>query len=69
MRNVLSDAALHGGYMDKPLTPGDKLTGGYDKLCRVYDRENQPCVRCGTPIAKGELSGRKMFYCPHCQRT
>lgn len=69
MRNVLSDAALHGGYMDKPLTQDDKLTGGYDKLCRVYDRENQPCVRCRTPIVKGELSGRKMFYCPHCQRT
>ncbi|WP_276351410.1 Fpg/Nei family DNA glycosylase [Cohnella caldifontis] len=69
MKKVLAEAASYGGYMDKPLTPNDRLTGGYDSRCRVYDREGEPCVRCGTPIVKEELAGRKMFYCPHCQKA
>lgn len=69
MRKVLEEAASWGGYMDRPLTPDDRLTGGFDERCRVYDREGEPCVDCGTPIEKGEISGRKMFFCPHCQRT
>jgi formamidopyrimidine-DNA glycosylase len=68
MRNVLTDALTHGGYMERPFTEDDELTGGYDEMCRVYDREGEPCVRCGTPIEKGETAGRKMFHCPHCQR-
>jgi formamidopyrimidine-DNA glycosylase len=69
MRKVLAEAAAGGGYMERPLSPDDDLTGGFDEKCRVYDREGEPCDRCGTPIEKGESSGRKMFYCPHCQRT
>jgi formamidopyrimidine-DNA glycosylase len=69
MKKVLAEAASYGGYMDRPLTPGDRLTGGYDSRCRVYDREGEPCGRCGTPIAREELAGRKMFYCPHCQKA
>lgn len=69
MRKVLAEAAEYGGYMDRPLTPEDTLTGGFDERCRVYDREGEPCVRCGTDIEKGETSGRKMFYCPHCQKV
>jgi formamidopyrimidine-DNA glycosylase len=68
MRQVLEEAVAGGGYMDHPLTPDDTFTGGFDDQCRVYDREGEPCVRCGTPIEKGETAGRKMFFCPHCQR-
>ncbi|KGI77623.1 endonuclease VIII [Oleiagrimonas soli] len=35
---------------------------------RVYGRDNQPCPRCATPIARSELGGRPMFTCPDCQR-
>jgi endonuclease-8 len=39
----------------------------------VYGREGRPCLRCGTPIASGELGDtllqlRVTFWCPHCQR-
>jgi len=67
MRKVLTEAKEAGGYMDHPLTPDDKLTGGFNERCRVYDRKDEPCVECGTPIAFETLTGRKMFYCPHCQ--
>lgn len=68
MHQVLQTAVEHGGYMDRPLAEDDKLTGGYNDRCLVYDRGGEPCVRCETPIEKSELSGRKMFYCPNCQR-
>lgn len=67
MRSLLADATAHGGYMDMPLYPGDTLTGGYDRLCRVYDREGEPCVRCGSPIRRGEVSSKKSFACTVCQ--
>jgi endonuclease-8 len=34
----------------------------------VFGREGQPCFVCGTPIVKTELSGRRLYYCPNCQR-
>ncbi len=34
---------------------------------RVFDREGQPCVRCGTPIARETLAGRRLYRCPACQ--
>jgi endonuclease VIII len=33
----------------------------------VYRRPGQPCLVCGTPIARGELVGRNTYWCPTCQ--
>jgi endonuclease VIII len=33
----------------------------------VFNREQRPCFICGTAIAKEILSGRRLYYCPHCQ--
>jgi formamidopyrimidine-DNA glycosylase len=35
---------------------------------RVYGREGEPCVRCGTPIEKIRAAGRGTWYCPTCQK-
>lgn len=66
IRFVLHDALKHGGYME-PFFPGDTLTGGYDSLCKVYDREGETCGRCGSVIIKEIISSRKTFYCTGCQ--
>lgn len=68
MQATLRDAIRHGGYMETPLFRGDQLTGGFNDLCRVYDRGGEPCQRCGNAIVKSELSSRKVFYCPNCQK-
>jgi formamidopyrimidine-DNA glycosylase len=34
---------------------------------RVYGREGEPCLRCGTPIDKIRVAGRGTWYCPNCQ--
>ncbi|UUZ79254.1 hypothetical protein LJK88_29180 [Paenibacillus sp. P26] len=67
MREVLEEAIRWGGYMEMPLFPGDTLTGGFDSRCRVYDREGEPCVRCGHPIERRDTSSKKSFCCPVCQ--
>ncbi|WP_223066256.1 Fpg/Nei family DNA glycosylase [Paenibacillus caui] len=67
VRQVLTDAAEHGGYMEQPLTADDSLTGGFGDLCKVYDREGKACVTCGQPILRTVISSRKVYYCPNCQ--
>lgn len=68
MRSVLDEATRGGGYMDMPLYEGDVQTGAFDPRCAVYDREDEPCVRCGAPIRFAEVSSRKCFFCEGCQR-
>jgi formamidopyrimidine-DNA glycosylase len=34
----------------------------------VYDREGEPCRRCGKKIARIVQAGRSTYYCPGCQR-
>ncbi|MFD0670258.1 bifunctional DNA-formamidopyrimidine glycosylase/DNA-(apurinic or apyrimidinic site) lyase [Cohnella sp. GCM10027633] len=67
MKTVLLAAKEAGGYMEQPLTADDAVTGGYNDRCLVYDRGGEPCGECGHEIKHETLSGRKMFYCPHCQ--
>ncbi len=34
----------------------------------VFDRENDPCHICATPISRLAIGGRNVFYCVTCQR-
>jgi len=34
----------------------------------VYHRTGRPCLRCGTPVHERRLQGRRLFWCPTCQR-
>ncbi|MBP1995230.1 Fpg/Nei family DNA glycosylase [Paenibacillus eucommiae] len=67
IHSVLNEATRYGGYMESPLFVGDQLTGQFDSMCRVYDREGEPCFRCGSKIIKDEISSKKCFYCSNCQ--
>jgi endonuclease-8 len=33
----------------------------------VYRRPGQPCLVCGTGVARGLLVGRNLYWCPTCQ--
>jgi formamidopyrimidine-DNA glycosylase len=35
---------------------------------QIFEREGQPCPRCGTPIARLRQNNRNTYYCPHCQQ-
>jgi formamidopyrimidine-DNA glycosylase len=47
-------------------TPNGARGSMQDEL-RVYGRDEEPCLRCGTAIAKTRVAGRGTWYCPHCQ--
>ena len=34
----------------------------------VFNRAGEPCHACGTLIERLEVTSRRLYYCPHCQR-
>ena len=37
------------------------------KAYRVHNRLDEPCPRCGTPIARIDFDEHTIYYCPTCQ--
>ncbi|UNX55850.1 Fpg/Nei family DNA glycosylase [Georgenia sp. TF02-10] len=35
----------------------------------VYHRTGEPCLVCGTRVQEAEMAGRRVFWCPRCQRA
>lgn len=35
---------------------------------KVYDREGEPCARCGHAVRRIVQAGRSTYFCSHCQR-
>ena len=68
IRIVLDEAIAAGGSSLRDYRQTDGELGYFQHRFRVYDRENQPCPTCGTPIQRIAQSGRSSFFCPHCQR-
>jgi formamidopyrimidine-DNA glycosylase len=70
IRLVLGEAVELGASM--PITPDDiggSIYGnGSDWEWRVYDREDEPCIVCKSPIRRIVQAGRSSYFCPTCQR-
>jgi formamidopyrimidine-DNA glycosylase len=45
----------------------DGSGGSMQEEFRVYGRRDEPCDRCGTPIARTRVAGRTTWFCPTCQ--
>ena len=41
--------------------------GNFQNYFQVYQRKDQPCPVCGTPIVRTTVSQRGTHYCPKCQ--
>jgi formamidopyrimidine-DNA glycosylase len=37
------------------------------KAYRIHNRLDEPCPRCGTPIARVDFDEHTIYYCPTCQ--
>ncbi len=64
---VLKRAIDKRGSSIRDYVGGDGQRGNYQEEFRVYGRTGQPCLRCGTPIARLVLAGRSTHFCPQCQ--
>ena len=40
-----------------------------DERWYVYHRSGRPCLVCGTTVAEATMAGRRVFWCPRCQRA
>lgn len=47
--------------------PG-RYRNGAEQGLLVYDREGEPCLRCGAPIRRIVQAGRSTYFCAKCQR-
>ena len=68
VRAVLSEAIEQGGTTLNDFTDRRGDSGYFQVSLSVYDREEEPCHRCGAAIRRIVQSGRSTFYCPRCQR-
>jgi len=64
---ILRRAINHRGSSLRDYVDADGEAGGFQLLHRVYARENEPCVRCKTPISRIVLGGRSTHFCRQCQ--
>lgn len=40
----------------------------FENVWQVYEREGEPCFKCGTRIRRAVHGGRSTYWCPKCQR-
>lgn len=66
--NVLRRAIAEGGTTLNDFADGEGRSGYFQVSLAVYDREGEPCARCGRAIRRLVQAGRSTFYCPDCQR-
>jgi formamidopyrimidine-DNA glycosylase len=61
-----SGTSLGGTYLNFADADGDP--GEFYEALNVYDREDEPCGRCGEAIKRIVQAQRSTYYCPFCQR-
>ena len=62
-RPAADDPALDGGEDTPQVRRLRRSTGVY-----VYRREGRACLRCSVPISAQDVQGRRLYWCPGCQR-
>jgi formamidopyrimidine-DNA glycosylase len=65
---VLTHAIREGGTTLNDFADGSGNAGEFQIALAAYDREGEPCPRCGAKIRRIVQSGRSTYYCPVCQR-
>jgi formamidopyrimidine-DNA glycosylase len=68
LQEVLREAIALGGSSVSDYVDADGEEGFFQLQHRVYGREGEPCLVCGTPIKRVVIAGRSSHYCPRCQK-
>lgn len=68
--DLMKESLFHGGSTakDNKYIHPDGTVGQHQYYFRVYQRDDQPCLNCQTPIKRIKVGGRGTFYCPKCQK-
>ena len=68
IRTVLAAAIRAGGTTLRDFYGSDGQPGYFRHELKVYDREGEACLSCGSEIRQRVIGQRSSFYCINCQR-
>ncbi len=68
VREVLREAIALGGSSISDYVDADGEEGFFQLQHRVYGRDGEPCLVCGSAIRRVVLGGRSSHYCAKCQK-
>ena len=68
VRLILKKAIDAGGSSLKDFVNSDGDPGHFMVQTKVYDRKDQPCKVCKTPIKQIVQGQRSTYFCPQCQK-
>ena len=70
IREVLSDAITDSSTSRINLEHPNGFSYGeaFERFWQVYEREGEPCFKCGARIRRDTHGGRSTYWCPRCQR-
>lgn len=66
---VMQEAISQGGTsFDDLYINVNGESGFFEQSLAAYGQEDEPCLRCGTPIKRITFGARSSHFCPRCQR-
>jgi len=68
VRAVLARAIASGGSSLLDYRDADGNRGAFQESFSVYERDGEPCPRCGAPLRRSVIGARGTFWCAGCQR-
>ena len=68
VRSILEKAIAAGGSSLKDFVNSQGDPGHFMMQTKVYDRKDQPCKVCKTPIKQIVQGQRSTYFCPQCQK-
>ena len=68
VRLILKKAIAAGGSSLKDFVNSEGDPGHFMVQTKVYDRKDQPCKVCKTPIKQIVQGQRSTYFCPPCQK-
>lgn len=70
IKKVLEMGLKYGGSSaaDEAFVNAEGKPGKMQEHFVVYQKDGQPCSRCGKTITRSKLGGRGTFFCPKCQK-
>lgn len=68
IKDVLGDAIRAGGTTLRDYVNPQGVSGYFRQKLYVYERAEEPCRKCATPIRQLTQGGRSTYYCPTCQK-
>jgi formamidopyrimidine-DNA glycosylase len=66
LTEAISDSSTSRVNLEHP--NGFSYGEAFERFWQVYEREGEPCVKCGSRIRRIAHGGRSTYWCPKCQR-